>query len=131
MITYVDTSAAVKLLIEEPESAALAAHIQSHVGADDDLVAGWLLHTELSCAVRRRPEVIDEEAVRRLLDSVTLVDVTRGDFLTAAALPWALPSHDAIHLAVALRVGADAFVGYDNQLQRAASAAGLDAVRPA
>lgn len=131
MIAYLDTSAAMKLLLEEPESPALATYLQNEVGdSNGEVAAGWLLHTELHCAARRHPDVIDAEAVGQLLDVVTLVDLTRGDLLTAGSLPWGLRSNDAIHLAVALRIGTDAMIGYDAELQTAAAAAGLEALSP-
>jgi predicted nucleic acid-binding protein len=131
VIAYLDTSAAMKLLVDEPESRALTTYLQTQVGdGNGDVAAGWLLHTELHCAARRRPEVIDADAVAQLLDAVTLVDLTRGDLLTAGALPGGLRSHDAIHLAVALRIGADVMIAYDVELQQAAAAAGLAVVSP-
>ncbi len=50
-----------------------------------------------------------------MLDSVSLIDLTRGDLL-AAGTHAPLRSNDAIHLAVALRVGAAAIVTYDGEL---------------
>lgn len=131
MIAYLDTSAAVKLLVDEPESQALTAYLQEAVvDASGEVAAAWLLHTELHCAAGRRPDSIAASAVGQLLDAVTLVDLTRGDLLTAGSLPGGLRSHDAIHLAVALRIGADAMIGYDVELQQAADAAGLTPVSP-
>ena len=129
MICYVDTSAAMKLLVEETESAALASYLQS---TDDDrqLVASWLLHTELHCAAGRHPDDVDLESVGIVLDTVSLIDLTRGDMLTAGTLPGRLRSHDALHLAVALRVGADELVCYDIELAAAAHAAGIAVVQP-
>lgn len=131
MIAYVDTSAAMKLIVEEPESDALVRFVQREVAdVRGDVAASWLLHTELHCAARRHPDTVAEDAVAQVLEVVTLVDLTRGDMLTAGSLPWGLRSHDAIHLAVALRVGADVMLGYDAELQEAAAAAGLAAVSP-
>ena len=59
------------------------------------------------------------------------MDLTRGDLLTAGSLPWGLRPHDAIHLAVALRIGVDSMITYDVELREAAAAAGLAAVSPA
>lgn len=131
VISYLDTSAAMKLLVDEPESKPLVTYLRNTARVEDfQVVAGWLLHTELHCAARRRPDVVDIGAAGALLDSVTLVDLTRGDLLTAGSLPGRLRSHDAIHLAVALRVGADAFIGYDLELLHAAGAAGLATQSP-
>ena len=129
MICYLDTSAAMKLLVEEEESDALTNHLQS-LNEDQQLVSSWLLHTELHCAANRHPDDIDLDAVGIVLDAVTLIDLTRGDLLTAGALPGRLRSNDAIHLAVALRIGADELVTYDEELSGAAVAAGVVIVQP-
>jgi uncharacterized protein len=129
VICYLDTSAALKLLVEEPESAALAAHLQS-ADEERELVASWLLHTELHCAANRHPDDLDLDSVGIVLDAVSLIDLTRGDLLTAGTLPGRLRSYDAMHLAVALRVGAEEMVTYDTELAAAASAAGIVNVQP-
>jgi len=132
VICYVDTSAAMKLLVEEAESDALSAFLQSTAERRDQstLVASWLLHTELHCAANQHPDDVDAESVGILLETVSLIDVTRGDLLTAGALPGRLRSNDAIHLAVALRVGADAMLSYDDELANAAAATGLSVQQP-
>lgn len=129
MICYLDTSAAMKLLVEEAESAALTSYVQS--SADErQLVASWLLHTELHCAANRHPNEVDLDSVGVVLDTVSLIDLTRGDMLTAGTLPGRLRSNDAIHLAVALRVGTDEMLTYDAELANAAGVAGLSVVQP-
>lgn len=130
MISYLDTSAAMKLLVDEPESGPLAAYLQSPLEGGRRLVASWLLHTELHGAANRHPEAIDAASVGIVLDTVSLVDLTRGDMLTAGTLPGGLRSHDALHLAVALRAGADEMVCYDTELLAAADSAGLTSTAP-
>jgi predicted nucleic acid-binding protein len=130
VISYLDTSAAMKLLVEEVESEALVAKLESPE-RDRRLVASWLLHTELHCAANRHPDDIELEALSAMLDVVSLIDLTRGDLLTAGTLPGRLRSNDAMHLAVALRVGAEEIFTYDAELAAAASAAGLAVVQPA
>ena len=125
-IAYFDTSAAMKLLVEEAESEALLRELTL---SGRRLAASWLLHTELHCAAGRNPTVLNTEAIATLLDAVDLVDVTRGDLL-AAGTHTPLRSNDAIHLATALRLGVDEVVTYDIELARAASAAGLRVVAP-
>lgn len=129
MICYLDTSAAMKLLVEEPESAALTDYLLLCQG-DRRLVSSWLLHTELHCASNRYPNDVELDSVAVVLDTVTLIDLTRGDLLTAGALPGRLHSYDALHLAVALRVGADELVTYDSELANAATAARIVVVAP-
>jgi len=129
VICYLDTSAAMKLLVEEEESAALVDYLQS-CGGDRRLVSSWLLLTELHCAANLYPDVVELDSVGIVLDTVTLIDLTRGDLLTAGTLPGRLRSNDAVHLAVALRVGADELVTYDAELAAAAITAGIVAVDP-
>ena len=129
MISYLDTSAAMKLLVAEVESDALLSYLQSGTG-EMELVASWLLHAELHCAANRHPDDIDVEAVGIVLDTLTLVDVTRGDVLTAGALPGRLRSNDALHLAAALRIGVDQMLTYDAELGSLATESGLTVVQP-
>ena len=129
MIRYLDTSAAMKLLVEEAESDALVTYLATDA-PPHSLVASWLLHTELHCAANRHPDDVDLQSVAVVLDAVTLVDLTRGDLLTAGTLPGRLRSNDALHLVVALRVGADEIVTYDAELAAAATGAGIAAIDP-
>lgn len=126
-IAYLDTSAAMKLVLDEPQSDALTEELAAH--EDRRLVSSWLLHTEMHCAAGRHPQDVALDAVRTVLDSVNLIDLTRGDLL-AAGTHAPLRSNDAIHLAVALRVGTDEIVTYDGELARRASAAGLPVLSP-
>ena len=130
MIVYVDTSAAMKLLVEEKESATLADHLQRRAEGGDTLVASLLLHTELHCAANRRPEHIEHESVSDVLSTIALVDIENGDLTTAPLLPGRLRSADAIHLATALRLNARAMVVYDSELRAASRAAGIEALSP-
>lgn len=125
MIHYVDTSAALKLLVEEPESAALASALDAAANDGDRLVASMLLFTELHCAARRRGTGIPISSVTTVLDGLILVDVDRGDLVHAATAEWGLRSADAIHLATALRLEAESFITYDAELAAAASRTGL------
>jgi predicted nucleic acid-binding protein len=125
-VSYLDASAAMKLVVEEAESEVLAKALSS----GRRLVASWLLHTELHCAAGRNPIDIGTVAMRAVLDTLHLVDLTRGDLL-AAGTQTPLRSNDAIHLAVAIRLGVDEFVTYDAELATAAGNAGLQVFAPA
>ena len=116
-----------KLVLDEPQSDALTTELSGR--EDRGLVSSWLLHTEMHCAAGRHPDDVDLDAVRAVLDSVNLIDLTRGDLL-AAGTHAPLRSNDAIHLAVALRVGADEIVTYDGELAERASSAGLPVLSP-
>ncbi len=126
-IAYLDTSAAMKLVLDEPQSEALVTELAAR--EDRRLVSSWLLHTEMHCAAGRHPEDVDLEAVRAVLETVNLIDLTRGDML-GAGTQAPLRSHDAIHLAVALRLAVDEIVTYDAELSQRARSAGLPVVAP-
>ncbi len=126
-VSYLDASAAMKLVLDEPQSEALTSQLASW--DDRRLVSSWLLHTEMHCAAGRHPQDVDLGTVRAVLDSVSLIDLTRGDLL-AAGTHAPLRSNDAIHLAIALRVGADEIVTYDGELAERAIGAGLPVLSP-
>jgi uncharacterized protein len=126
-IAYLDTSAAMKLVLDEPRSDALTAELAAR--DDRRLVSSWLLHTETHCAGGRHPRDVDLDVVRAVLHCVNLIDLTRGDPL-AAGIHAPLRSNDAIHPAVALRVGADEIVTYDGELAQRASSAGMTVLSP-
>jgi predicted nucleic acid-binding protein len=65
------------------------------------------------------------------LSAFALVDLRGADLVTAGGRGGGLRRHDAIHLAVAIRVGADAMVTYDRELAEAAIAAGMTLLQPA
>ncbi len=124
--SYLDTSAAMKLLAEEDESRAMTAMVLD--GADRELVSSWLLHTELHCALARRSEV-SSALVNAVLGMTRLAEVTRGDLITAAGLER-LRANDAIHLAVAIRLGAEEMITYDQELAEAAARTGMKVLSP-
>ncbi len=128
MIVYADTSAILKLVVEERESVALAAYLYDVREAGGHLVTSMLLYTELHCAARRRNLPYDQ--VNDVLTGINLVDVTRSDLMYASALPGQLRSADAIHLATAIRLQADAVVAYDQGLLMAAKESGLMTASP-
>jgi hypothetical protein len=130
LIIYVDTSAAMKLLVEEPESAALADFLEDAHQGPDTLVGSLLLHAELHCAANRRMENVRHEDVAAVLSTIALVDLESSDLMTAPLLPGRLRSADAIHLATAIRVDARAMAVYDQDLAHAARTAGLHALSP-
>ncbi len=128
MIVYIDTSAALKLVIEETESAAAARYFSAKVHGGDHLVASMLLYTELHCVGSRRG--LPVALINTVLNGINLVDVARADLMYAAAMPGRLRSADAIHLATAIRLQADVLVAYDVELVSAAAEAGLRTQSP-
>ncbi|MDQ0617405.1 type II toxin-antitoxin system VapC family toxin [Arthrobacter globiformis] len=128
MIIYVDTSAALKLVVEEAESTAVAEYLSAAVHRGHHLVASMLLYTELHCAGKRRG--LPAELITTVLGGINLVDLARSDLMYAAAMPGKLRSADAVHLATAIRLQSDVLVAYDLELVTATTEAGLHALSP-
>jgi predicted nucleic acid-binding protein len=131
---YLDASALVKLVRDEPESAALRTFL-----ADGELVSSELCLTEVPRAIRRastyEPELPAAALLRRaaeLFDALALLPLD-GDLLaTAGALAeQSLRSLDAIHLIAAVAVSPlDGFVSYEEGQSAAARLAGLHTLAP-
>ncbi len=124
---YLDSSAALKLLVEEAESAALTSTLDAE---RPSLVACWLLETELRRAAHR-VESLTQQAVTTLLAGVDLYDVPGSLFREAGVLPGVrLRSLDALHLAAAVRLGVAGVLTYDRRMTDAAQELGLEVRSP-
>ena len=128
-VAYLDTSAAVKLLMTEPESAALRRWLRRR----PKRASAALLRVELVRVVRRAgfPRLIPE--ARKLLAGVHLIRLDNALLDDAADLdPTELRSLDSIHLAAAASLGDDlaAVVTYDDRLLTAAAYLGLPTATP-
>lgn len=131
MKTYLDTSALVKLIVDEPESAALRRYLADI--PTDTLFTAALTRTELVRTARRINAAAVTEA-RRALSGIATVTMTAAILDAAANLdPPLLRSLDAIHLATALRAGGDlrAVVTYDARMAEAAAALAIPVAVPA
>jgi len=128
-VIYLDTSALVKLVIKEAESAALASWLDDH--RDVRKGSSMLARTELVRAVRRGGEVAYLRA-QMMLGDLLQMPVTPELLDAAGTLPGPLPSPEAIHLATALRLRVElhSLVAYDDRLLAAAERAGLPVVSP-
>jgi uncharacterized protein len=129
-VAYLDTSAAVKLLMTERESPALRRWLRRR----PERASAALLRVELVRVARRAglPRLIPE--ARKLLAGVHLIRLDDALLDRAADLdPTELRSLDSIHLAAAASLGDDlvAVVSYDDRLLAAAASIGLPTARPA
>ena len=123
---YLDTSAAAKLLVEEAESASLAAWAD---GDHVDLVATHLLETELRRFASRHG--LPQGDVSAILARVDLHDLPPSLFREAGLLPGrALRSFDALHLTASIRLDVEALVTYDVRLTATAEDIGLPVHAP-
>ena len=133
-LLYADASALVKLVRDEPETAALRSFV-----ADSDLVSSELVLTEIPRAIRRacaHDERLPLDALiaraGELLDAVALLPLDRAVLAAAGAFAEpALRALDAIHVAAAIDVAPlDAYVSYDERQATAAQLAGLHTISP-
>jgi predicted nucleic acid-binding protein len=128
-VFYLDTSAAVKLVVVEQGSKALRKWLESR---DGEVGSSDLLRTELLRATRRTaPEQMIQ--ARTVLDSLVLVTLTTAVCERAAMLePGLLRSLDSLHLAAALEFGdeLEGIVTYDQRLAEGAKALGIIVVAP-
>ena len=126
-VCYVDSSAIVKLVVREPESAALRRYLQGRT-----LVSSALARVEVARAIKPQ----GAGALRKARDVLARFDLVRinSKVLTDAAAmnPPELRTLDAIHLATAALFGRSLrrFVCYDGRLADAAKAADWHVVSP-
>jgi predicted nucleic acid-binding protein len=128
-VAYLDTSAAVKLLMTEPQSAALRRWLRRRPVR----ASAALLRVELVRVVRRSgvPRLLPE--ARKLLAGIHLIRLDDILLDRASELdPTELRSLDSIHLAAASSLGDDlaAVVSYDDRLLAAATSLGLPTATP-
>ena len=125
-----DSSALMKLVRQEDESAALSEWLAGHT--DEPVVSSELGRVEVLRAARRVGDVVVAEA-RAVVDELDLVPLDRAvqDVACDIGDPL-LRSLDALHLASALLLRAEltTFISYDQRLVDAARAAGLVVATP-
>jgi predicted nucleic acid-binding protein len=124
---YLDASALVKLVVPEPQTAAL----QAYVDGRSPLTSCTLARTEIVRAVSEHGSGAVDTA-RTLLGEIDLIHLDDELLDLAGELEPALRSLDAIHLAAALELGdeLDAVVTYDARMARGAEALGLRVAAP-
>jgi predicted nucleic acid-binding protein len=125
---YVDASALVKLVLDEPDSPAMFRwYVESRRIATSRI---GVIETRRAAA----RGVHDPDRLRVILATVDVIEVLESIVERASSVaPPALRTLDAIHLATALALvpDLDAFVTYDDRLADAARSLGLPVVRPA
>ena len=126
---YLDSSAFIKLVVEEAESVAARTFLASR---DSRRVSSALLRTESLRAVRHLgPPAL--ATVREGLRRVDLIGIDDRILDAAGTLePQVLRTLDAIHLATAMAVGddLDVIVTYDERMIDAAMLLGLSTTTP-
>ena len=127
---YLDTSAIVKLVAAEEESAALINWLNGH--PDENLATSAIGHIELiRTAARTGPDVVAR--ARNVASTIDTLILTAPIASAAATIaPAELRTLDAIHLATAHthRQSLTALCAYDRRLLEAAESQGLPIVSP-
>ena len=124
---YLDSSAIVKLVVREPETARLVEALR----ADPVVVSSSVAWTEVVIATRRAGR--STARAERILDGIALVPIDETILREAATLgPKDLRTLDAIHLATAISLRPDVrtMITYDIRQSQAASALGLAVLTP-
>lgn len=133
-VYYLDASAVVKLVLDEPESDALRAYL-----GDVHLVSCELLLTDVPRSIwraaahdARLPIRVLMARAAQVIDNVALAPLDRGLLRAAGAVAEpSLRALDAIHVVAAVGLlPLEAFVTYDARQAAAARLAGLPTAAP-
>ena len=127
-LIYADSSALVKLIVDEPETEAVRAYLRPATS----LITSRVATVEVTRAANlANPADDTRRAVDRLLRGCVLVSVSSPLLRSARLLASAsLRTLDAVHLASAMRIEADELVAYDLRLLKAARDQGMRVVSP-
>ena len=121
-LVYLDSSAIIKLIFDEPETPALA----DFLIAWPNRVSSVLARIEVLRTSRHVGDIAVTRHARDILTGVHLIRADEGVLAAAAAIePVRLRTLDSIHLATALSLGTDlaGMVVYDRHLREAARSA--------
>lgn len=132
-VLYVDTSALVKLAVDEAETVAVRAELDRH----DVIATSVVTEVELARAVmsarERGATSLDDVAVRTITTGYVMLELSADLRRAAARLePAVVRSLDAIHVASAVSLGDDleAVLTYDRRMQDALRARGIAVLAP-
>jgi len=133
-LVYLDSSALLKLLVEEAESERLAGVINSYLATDVRLVTSALAKVELSRARIRNDlggasDRFEARAQKSIFDILDVIQITEQILDVASSIPHHVKSLDAIHLATAdvLREDLEVLITYDDNMLRVGKLLNLNA----
>ena len=126
MLVYVDSSALMKVIRVEPESAAFTEFV---LDPKWTTISSDLIETEMRRGAQFSGIPVGEAA--KAINLIEVVELKRADYRTAGVIEARnLRSLDAIHLAVALATEADFICSYDTRMVEAALSIGIPVLRP-
>ena len=133
-LVYLDSSALLKLLIQEEESEHLTDVINTYLASDVRLVTSALAKVELSRARIRNDlggahQRFEARSQDRIFDILDVVQITEQIIDAASSIPFQVKSLDAIHLATSdvLRDDLEALITYDDNMLRVGKLMNLNA----
>lgn len=133
-LLYLDTSAAAKIVMDEPESGALADELSRWPDAATSALTRVELPRAIASRQHRDPRVrVDQHLLFGFFAATLELALDAGVLDAAASLPPpTLRTLDAIHLASALALGDDlaAVISYDSRMVGAAESADLPTLQP-
>lgn len=131
MIVYVDTSALLKRIIVEPESAAVRSRLARLASAGDLLTSSALTWVEVHRALRRAAVSYPDELADAALSGVDEFPLRPAVLQRARIVgPPGLRSLDAVHLASAVAIQARQLMTFDERLASAARGEGIEVSVP-
>jgi uncharacterized protein len=134
MRVYLDSSALLKRVIDEPGSERLRAALRDHVDRGDLLVSSQLAAIEVSRALRNRFDLSYAEAADLVDDTMSGIaeyPIDNNVLILGRRLdPNRLRSLDAIHVASAILLDVDLLITYDDRMANAGHQNGLRCTAP-
>lgn len=134
MRVYLDSSALIKRVIEEPESEQLRTALRDHVDGQAVLLSSRLASIEVSRAIRMRFDLgyaaasdFVDDAMSGIAEYPIGAEVLN---LSQRLNPNRLRSLDAIHVGAAMLLDADLLITYDDQMADAGHQNGLRCAAP-
>ncbi len=130
-VLYIDSSALLKRVVIESESAAVRSLLREANAAGDLLTASSLAWLEVWRALRRAGVANVRVTWERALSGIAEFPLSDAELVQARTAGFhELRSLDAIHLASAVAVGADSLVTYDSRLAVSAGVMGISVLAP-
>jgi predicted nucleic acid-binding protein len=128
-IIYVDTSALIKRVVVEQESADVRRMLRETNAAGDVVAASELAWLEVWRTLRRASVADLESAAAAALRGIAEIPLTTDILARARRIgPARLRSLDAIHLTSAVAIGATTVVTYDGRMAGAAGDFGFQVI---